>query len=356
MDGVEQAIRNALAKGDAESRAFRERVYLSAMTALEKSIAAHPDAAQEAAERRRKALREVIRKIETEFLPAVETPARTPPPPPAQPQAPLVKPQAPPVDRPEPARPAAPAMDTDFVAELRPAQDDQAVQVDDADKRRVFSRRRRPFTWLLVAALVLSSIGIGVWWVIGSGQLLSQAERDGSVPNPPPLLQSDDFAPDGQSAANGFAGGVTGDGNWITVFTPEDPTTAVAPGGTTVSVIDEGTTSVLRIQPSSTDSAVLFDIGQGALEQMAGKRVIFDIVAKTGEEQGTQMSIRCNFAELGDCGRKRYDVETAPSEFLFEIELPDRAPGSAGSIALTPDISAGKTAVDVLSIRVFIPN
>lgn len=354
MDGVEQAIRNALAKGKAESRAFRERVYLSAMSALEKSIAAHSDAAPEAGERRRKALRDVIRRIETEFLPAVETPGETRSAPP--PHQPPEQPQVPPVRRPEPAEAAMQETETDFVAELRPPQGDQVAGEDGAERRRIFSRRRRPFTWLLVSALVLSSIGIGIWWIVSSGLLLSQAERDGSVPNPPPVLQGDDFVPADQSTANGFADGITGDGNWITIFTPDDPTTAVAPGGTTVSVVDEGTISVLRIQPSSTDSAVLFDVGQGALEQMAGKRVIFDIVAKTGEEQGTQMSIRCNFAELGDCGRKRYDVETAPNEFLFEIELPDRAPGSAGSIALTPDISAGKASVDILSIKVFVPN
>lgn len=348
MDGVEQAIRNALAKGKAESRAFRERVYLSAMSALEKSIAAHSDAAPEAGERRRKALRDVIRRIETEFLPAVETLGETrPAPPPHQPPA---QPQVSPVRRSEPAEAARQEAETDFVAELRPPQRDQVAGEDGAE------RRRRPFTWLLVFALVLSSIGIGIWWIVSSGLLLPQAERDGSVPNPPPVLQGDDFVPADQSTANGIAGGTTGDGNWITIFTPDDLTTAVAPGGTTVSVVDEGTISVLRIEPSSTDSAVLFDVGQGALEQMAGKRVIFDIVAKTSEEQGTQMSIRCNFAELGDCGRKRYDVETAPNEFLFEIELPDRAPGSAGSIALTPDISAGKAAVDILSIKVFVPN
>ncbi len=349
MDGVEQAIRSALAKGDAESRAFRERVYLSAMSALEKSIAARPDAVPQDGERRRKVLRQLIRRIETEYLPAVESEAKSPAPaagiPPVQPPR-----------RPETAATAPPDPEPDFTAELRPPNRDEAPAAVELEKPPVFSRRRRPFSWMLISVLVVSFVGIGLWWVWSSGILLSQAERDGSVPNPPPSLQADEYAPSDQKPAGSPPRDGSGDGAWLTVFTPEDPTTAVAPAGTVVSVVEEGTKSALHIQPSSIDSAVLFDIGQGALEQMSGKRVIFDIVAKTGDDQSTQMSVRCNFAELGDCGRKRYDVETASNEFLFEVEMPDKAPGSGGSLALTPDISAGKVAVDVLSIRVFIPN
>ena len=82
----------------------------------------------------------------------------------------------------------------------------------------------------------------------------------------------------------------------------------------------------------------------------------FDINAAAPEGESTQMSIRCSLAELGDCGRKRFDVEASRSDFLFEIDLPDRAPGSFGSISLTPDIAQGSKPVDIFSIRVFIPD
>ena len=94
----------------------------------------------------------------------------------------------------------------------------------------------------------------------------------------------------------------------------------------------------------------------GLLDQIAGRKVTFEISALTHEGKDTQMSIQCNFAELGDCGRKRYDVEAARNNFLFEIEMPNRSAGSFGSISVTPDIAQGKVPVDVFMIRVFVPD
>ena len=71
MDAIEKAIRNALEKGDAEDRAFREKVYRSAFAALERALQANPSVTVETAIRRRKGLQAKITEIEAEFLPAV---------------------------------------------------------------------------------------------------------------------------------------------------------------------------------------------------------------------------------------------------------------------------------------------
>jgi hypothetical protein len=99
---------------------------------------------------------------------------------------------------------------------------------------------------------------------------------------------------------------------------------------------------------------VRFDIGQGVLERIAGRSAIFAITARAEEDRATQMSVECNLAALGDCGRKRYAVEHEPNDFLFEVALPDRAPGAGGSVAITPDIQNQGRAVDIFSIRVAI--
>ncbi|TIT46512.1 MAG: hypothetical protein E5W64_17600, partial [Mesorhizobium sp.] len=71
MDAIEKAIRNALEKGNAEDRAFRERVYRSAFAALDRALQANPGVTVEVAIKRRKAIQAKITEIESEYLPAV---------------------------------------------------------------------------------------------------------------------------------------------------------------------------------------------------------------------------------------------------------------------------------------------
>ena len=72
MDAIEKAIRNAFEKGNAEDRAFREKVYRSAFAALDRVLQANPNVTVEAAINRRKAVQAKIAEIESEFLPAVQ--------------------------------------------------------------------------------------------------------------------------------------------------------------------------------------------------------------------------------------------------------------------------------------------
>ena len=68
MDPIETAIRNALQKGNAEDRAFREKVYRSAFAALERATQAQPNLTVEVAIKRRKSLQARITSIESEFM------------------------------------------------------------------------------------------------------------------------------------------------------------------------------------------------------------------------------------------------------------------------------------------------
>ena len=84
---IEKAIRNAFEKGNADDRAFRERVYRSAFGALERALQGNPHLPSETAARRRSELQAKIAEIETEFIPAVVPAQPVAAPPPVQPAA-----------------------------------------------------------------------------------------------------------------------------------------------------------------------------------------------------------------------------------------------------------------------------
>ncbi|MEP6566994.1 MAG: hypothetical protein ABJB10_17820, partial [Mesorhizobium sp.] len=184
MDAIEKAIRNALEKGNAEDRAFREKVYRSAFAALDRVLQANPGVTVEAAIKRRKAVQAKIAEIESEFLPAVAgvapqaedavaapavelaTSAEAAPSPaivvdgPVQPEASdaprsRVLPVVPDI-MPDEALPGAPAIDMTTSA---PAE--AATEVaPDRDERRVRGRRL-PLTAIFLAVTLLAAAGIG---------------------------------------------------------------------------------------------------------------------------------------------------------------------------------------------------
>lgn len=386
MDVIETAIRNAFEKGNAEDAAFRERVYRSAFAALDRALKANPGLTVEAAIARRKNLQAKIAEIESEFMPAA----------PAMEAAPnldegSVRGAAPSVDpvldapiavervlapavAVEPASQAprgGPRIEPDLGAALQAT---PSRTPDLADGRRVVSaeqrsfdaetvapvqdpvvlaERRRPLGLIFVIATLLALVGVGLWWAYQTGLFRSAAEIDSSVPNPPPTVEGEDFDPDeepiGEPAKPGEADAQR---NWITVFSPSDPSLASAPGNTSAEVMQDDTGQFLRIRSSGSDSAIVFDVGQGVLEQLVGKRAVFDVIARAEEGKATQISVNCNFGELGDCGRKRYAVGYEKGEFLFEIELPAKQPGANGTIAINSDIEGGGRAVDIYEIRV----
>ena len=66
------------------------------------------------------------------------------------------------------------------------------------------------------------------------------------------------------------------------------------------------------------------------------------------------MSVDCNFGELGDCGRKRYAVGNQRNEYLFDVQMPAKRPGAAGSIAINSDFDKQGKSVDNYEIRVSV--
>lgn len=458
MNPIEKTIRSALERGDADDRAYREKVYRSVFAALEKSIAANPDLTDETVEHRREMLKASIRTIEQEFVPAFE-PGETAdsgepldPEEPLEPEAP-VEPE-PPVEAPfeipavpdhpmEPfprapsrgseqrsswaaassryyggERPAAASSGRERPAvapprprpsreaviiepEPRQAFDDGPIPLPEIEPRRpprdrdhravapgldglvarreergatrrdgrsrtsrfdglergdVEPRRRRGrfFIILFLAATFFAAAAMGVWWAIDSGLFLSQAERDTSVPNPPLTLEDEEFEPDAppplsdQQAADGRGN------DWITVFTPTDPTRVLTLSGGIAQVIEIEGGMALRIRSSAPGEPVRFEVGQGILQAIAGRSAVFNIRARTDPGKETEILVTCDFGPLGDCGRKRYVVSSENRDFAVGLDIPDVRPTGAGSIAIVTDFGDGSRSVDIIEISVSV--
>jgi hypothetical protein len=287
LDSIEKAIRNAFEKGDPENREFREKVYRAAFGALDRALKANPAMTVEAAINRRKSLQATITEIESEFMlaaPAVSLGAADAAPAPevslngnGAARAPSVSignpaagvtPVVPDI-MPDATLPGGPPVE---ITEKRSRAERRA-----ADRASARAERRRPYAAMFFAVTLLAMGGIGAWWAVQTDQFKSAEEIDTSVHNPPKQLESEDFSPTDAGPAR--PGQVDQARNWITVFTPTDPTDVSAPSGTSAEVAKDDTGSFLRIRSGSTGSAVSFDVGQGVLEQIAGKHAVFDIVA-----------------------------------------------------------------------------
>ncbi len=385
MDPIEKAIRNAFDKGNAEDRPFREKVYRSAFAALDRAIKANPALTVEVAIQRRRNLQAKIASIESEFLAAVAAPHPPRPdgtiPPPMRPDhghpapAPFVEPPVSPPPRSSasvhpvppdvqpgrvvpvvpdimPDAPVAPAPSLDFGAEPALAGSPEMVEVapDRNDAR--LRERRRPYAAMLLAVTLISAAAIGGWWAYRTGLITLPADT-GPVPNPPQIVEGEDFAPE-EGVPPPTSGDTAPPREWINVFSPDDPSVVNAPSGATAEVMEDESGSFLRIRSGSGGAAVVFDVGQGILEQIAGKKAVFDIVARAEEGKETQISVSCDFGELGDCGRKRYEVGYERGEYLLNVQLPAKSPGAAGSIAVNSDFANQGKAVDIYEIRVSV--
>jgi hypothetical protein len=242
VSGLETAIRNALEKSDRSNAEVRARIYQSSRQALEAGLRKQGIDDQTVVAQQRQRLENLIHAIETEernrLLDVVEDHVRretqrAAPPvvePPAVAQsapavaAPSVAPArrhededegaAMPVEAPVRAEPRSePASEPPEMGDFRAERSDEALSrmtsaagpsfeassLAFKPERAAKGRRKKGIiTRLFIWFTLLTFIGLGGWWVYSSGLLLSPAQRDTSVPNPPPSVESEDF--DGQQS------------------------------------------------------------------------------------------------------------------------------------------------------------
>jgi hypothetical protein len=218
-------------------------------------------------------------------------------------------------------------------------------------KPRKEKRWRPVFASIFSAAVMLSFLGIGVWWLIESGALKSAAERDTGVPNPPPSLSRDDFAggPQQLNPGSGFSG------EWANVFTPGRDGTPEVRGNARAEVIEEEESTALRISSGSGDTSgeVLVPLGPEVMQALAGRQSVLALTVRSASPETTQIYVKCEFSVLGDCGRRRFDVTYDTTDVLFSLDF-DRAlaPNEGGYLVINSDISGAGKSIDLLAVRI----
>jgi hypothetical protein len=404
VSGLETAIRTALDNSDRNSAEVRARIYQSARQALEAGLRKQDITDADVVAHHRHRLETTIHTIESEERTRLH-PRQGPP---EVPVPPVVEMPEPPRHVEEPAyrveeapyhveEPPYHAEEDDSLAVTGETRGhDAAGHVDDASLDGVHASsadqlgaapggemratsgkrggmdfrperaavRRRPrkfFSRLLVWCVLLAFIGMGGWWAYTSGLLLTAAQRDTSVANPPASTQPEDF--DGEDSAdnstphvdepltidpqNGFSA------DWIEVFKPADKIES-GPRARVENVTEtEGPAVRLTSQSGNTDGNVSINVPANVLQQLAGKSSTIALTLQSTTDEPTQITVECEFQSLGNCARHRFNVTREKSDALLQVRF-DRslAPNSAGRLMINSDVDGKARGINLFAVRI----
>ncbi|MBN7807664.1 hypothetical protein JZX86_20115 [Agrobacterium rosae] len=383
MSGLETAIRNALEKSDRSSAEVRARIYQSSRQALEAGLRKQGIEDPEVVAQQRQRLETLVHAIESEernrLLNVVEDhvrreAARAPAAPPPVRQVPPTISSAQseddvlPVeaevrgDVPEETRTDH---DTgDFRAERGVVAPD-ARSASDADmgslaftpQRAAKARRKkRLVARLFIYFTLLAFLGFGAWWVYSSGLLLSPAERDTGVPNPPPEVQSEDFTGAEAKPEPSLEAGRGFSDAWNEIFNADRGNSGLQTGSlAAIEGISTPAGKAVRLtsRVAEADGNVSIAVPTEVLREMAGKSSTIAITLQSSSDRQTQLSISCDFGSLGDCARHRFTATPERADMLINVSF-DRtlAPNSPGRIIINSDIDGNGRPVNLYSVRI----
>jgi len=402
VSGLETAIRNALERADRANPEIRARIYQSARQALETGLRKQDvtDAETIAAQRQR--LEMTIRAIEGEERRRLQSSpvppdadqirppaARAPVAPPAAPPRPTPAVQPPPAaargpDRSEPVmsvrgerREPAVSAETgdDGVGDMHARPDDhlgvEAAEplapvaagrnLDFKPERAAVRRKpRKFFSRLLALCVLVAFLGMGAWWVKTSGVLMTAAERDTSVRNPPAHVTAEDY--DGGDDAGGNASGLARidpqagfSSDWIEVVKPSDGSKVVPGSAVKVENVAENEGPAIRVTSQAPDSSgnAAVEIPASVLTQLAGKVSTVALTVQATSDTPTQISVECDFPGLGACGRHRFDVTRETADVLFQLRFDKaEAAGGPGKLLINSAVDGKTSGVNIYAVRI----
>ncbi|WHO73027.1 regulator [Rhizobium sp. BT03] len=395
MSGLETAIRTALDNSDRDNPEVRARIYQSARQALEAGLRKQDITETEVVAHHRHRLETTIHAIESEERDRLHPRQR----PPEVPVPPVVEMPTPPVQKGDVGdidnlidSPAA-AGETrapevthgrgdDFslddvragsadhlaaapVGEERLARGQRATNMDFRPERAAGRRKpRKFFSRLLVWCVLLAFIGIGAWWAHTSGLLMTAAERDTSVANPPASTQPEDFTGNDDSAGNVAPHTdepVTIDpqnsfsADWIPLFKPDDADKIQSgPRARTEKIAENDGPAVRLISESgAADGNISISVPASVLQQLAGKSSTIALTLQSTTDEPTQVTVECNFQSLGNCARHRFNVTREKSDALLQVKF-DRslAPNAPGTLTINSDLDGKARGINLFAVRI----
>lgn len=391
MSGLETAIRTALENSDRDNPEVRARIYQSARQALEAGLRKQDITDTEVVAHHRHRLESTIHAIESEERDRLHPRQR----PPEVPVPPVVEMPAPPVHRDEVDDIDSPAVSGETrapevsfgrrdeaslddvhagsgdhlaaapVGEERLARGQRATNMDFRPERAAGRRKpRKFFSRLLVWCVLLAFIGIGAWWAHTSGLLLTAAERDTSVANPPASTQPEDFTGNDDSAGN--AASPTDQpviidpqnsfsADWIPLFKPEDADKIQSGPKARTEKIAENDGPAIRLisESGAADGNISISVPSSVLQQLAGKSSTIALTLQSTTDEPTQVTVECNFQSLGNCARHRFNVTREKSDALLQVKF-DRslAPNAPGTLTINSDLDGKARGINLFAIRI----
>jgi hypothetical protein len=406
VNGLETAIRSALERSDRTSAETRARIYQSARQALESGLRKQNINDIETVNYQRRKLETLIHEIEIEERARLDmtvappdggsTPSRSAGQPtytqtstPPQAAAPVQTSTEAQTSTAAQARRAEPAFAADdpvadtgrangngidrdpvFDEDIHASPRDEREQLSDADgpmpdmrsevPLRKPRRRRGFFSRLFILVILLSSVGMAAWWVYSSDLLLTDAERDTSVPNPPPRAEEEDFngtetapqVPQGPQAID-TRGGFSDD--WIDVFEPQQ-IAAIRPranGMVDVVTASDGSAVRLGSRSGDADGAIEITVPTEVLRELAGRTSTIALTLQSADDKPVQISVDCDFSRLGTCPRHRFTINPQKLDALFQVSFDSgMAPANAGRLIVNADLSGGGRGVNLYAVRI----
>ncbi|MDX3926542.1 MAG: biotin transporter BioY [Shinella sp.] len=376
MSGLENAIRNALARSERSDPEARARIYQSARNALEAGLRKQEINDPEAIAAQRHRLEVTIRQIEAEeraTLQAEIGPQETDAGAQSSHAGGDLSISADPDSRIGVVHPEAAPAGND-IGGVRPHREDGfAAEPPDRQRRSETSpqaaepasdfrpervakarrRRGRLFSFLLVLATLVAAIGTAAWWVTSSGLLLSPAERDTSVANPPPTVSDEDFSGE-DPVKRALETQSRFSSDWREVFTPDDTGGLSAGSEGRFEPVTTGEGPAVRIVSGAPEreGAVLISVAPDILQEMSGRTSTVALSVQSSNRQPVHVSVECDFSTLGSCGRHRFTVSER-TDLLFQVEF-DRSlsPNAAGRLLVNSDVAGGGGSVDLFAVRI----
>ncbi|MEM7290661.1 MAG: hypothetical protein AAF412_09905, partial [Pseudomonadota bacterium] len=352
-----------LSKGDISDSTFRRKVYEAAASAVHRSLNAKGETPQHAVESQNRKLAIAIRKIEEELKAGTYA------------AEPAVPPVSPPPTTPKPD------MRDELGLRDNAVRDPQSIPLvrneDEQTKSRIYvepkaepdavpsgapidekapKKPRARFAKLLSFAIIVSLIGVGALWAINTGIFQSAQDRDTSVPNPEVVLESESFNgrdPGTANAPQTLQTRTAGGDGWIVMFTPRNPTALNLIGGATATVESDPFGDYALLATPTDGDEIHIDIPRNVLTNGVGNTLQVSLRARSDEGLPTQISVTCDLSELGDCGRRRFDVGQAESEFLIQVDLTQaQSTPSSGILKIDTDMQNTGLAIKLLEARV----
>ncbi len=373
MANFEGLIRGALAAKDATSPEVRNAVYDSSRNALKRLIESNRGLTVEAAVTEQRALESAIERIENEFA----NPQPAPQPAPPKREDPLhelkqilledsdefrnaQERQHPVQEEPRIEAPPTAALESSAVqepvsveqsapeetgaepvmAETRADNPPDAgvggeaeVYVEPENLPLEFAKRRKSqkiFAWLLASLVVVALLVWLAYYVfvgIMEGTLFGLNDKPLQNPNSP--------TSETQSAG------------YITILEPGDLSSLVTANRGEAQIVNELNLEMIRLvsvrsaaNRSEPADPILIRLKPGVLEAISGKTVTFEIYGKSGISKPAQFTVKCQFGDLGSCGRKRFRVGLQPEASIFAFEIGEVANSNQSAfIAISTDIT-----------------